>query len=194
MRCENSPAERAAGRPGRRLGAGVDQVGHRLGLGQVEAVVEESATGELPRRRQPQADRAPRLQAAGQQHLQHHRPAVALQFEHRLAGVRVRRREQQRDAFVDRPPLPVEERGEGGLPRCQLAGTLGAEQAVDHRRQVGAGDTHDADAGATRRGGDGGDRVAVGEHGKTLAQRRRPLLVPLPRLTAPPRCPTTTIR
>jgi len=187
--------QRAVGRPCRRLGAGVDQVGDCLGLGEVEAVVEEGAAGEFARRGHAQADRAACLQAARQQHLQHHRPAVALQFEHRLAGVGVRRRKQQRDALVDRPPLRVEEGCESGVPGRQPCRALSAEQALDHRRQVGAGNTHHADAGATRCGGNGGNRVAVGEHGKTLTQRCRRLLVRLPRpVTAPARCPTTTTR
>ena len=38
-----------------RLGAGIDQVSHRFGLGQVQFVVEISALGELTRPRQPHA-------------------------------------------------------------------------------------------------------------------------------------------
>jgi hypothetical protein len=102
--------QRTAGRAGGRLGAGVDQVGHRLGLGQVELVVEEGALGELAGLGQAQAGQARlagvgalqrRLQAARQQQLQHHRAAVGLQFQHVFAGVAVRRGKVQRQPVVD---------------------------------------------------------------------------------------------
>ena len=49
--------------------------------------------GELAGLGQPQAERAAGVDAALQQQLQHDRTAVALQFEHVLAGVGMRRRE-----------------------------------------------------------------------------------------------------
>ena len=87
--------ERARGRARRRLGRCIDQVGHRLGLRQVESIVEERTPRELPRLGKPQAHRAPRLEAARDQQAQHDRTAMPLQFEHVLAGVRMRRRESK---------------------------------------------------------------------------------------------------
>jgi hypothetical protein len=46
--------QRAGGAARGGLGAGVDQVGHRLGLGQVQLVVQEGALGELARLGQAQ--------------------------------------------------------------------------------------------------------------------------------------------
>ena len=43
------PGQRLAGTTRRRLGAGVNQVGNRLGLGQIELVVEEGALGKFTR-------------------------------------------------------------------------------------------------------------------------------------------------
>ena len=75
--------ERARRRARRGFGARVDQVGHRLGLGQVELVVEEGALGELAGLGEAQAAAgAPRrmrvglgrgLEAAREQQLQHDR-------------------------------------------------------------------------------------------------------------------------
>ena len=105
--------ERARGRARRRFGAGVDQVGDGFGLGQVELVVEEGALGEFARPGDAQArrarpvrrriDRGGGLEAAREQQLQHDRAAVRLQLEHVFAGVRVRRREVERQALIDRP-------------------------------------------------------------------------------------------
>ena len=110
--------QRARRRARGRFGVGVDQVGDRLGLRQVELAVEERAQRELAGLRQSQARRAARrlasisrrLQAARKQQLQHHRAAMGLQLEHVFAGVRVRRRKEQRQAVVDGAPWLVEQR------------------------------------------------------------------------------------
>ena len=90
--------QRARGAARGGFGAGLDQVGHGLGLGKVDLVVEKGALGELARPRQPQARL--RLQAARQQQLQQHRAAVGLQLEHVFAGVAVRGRKVDRQATV----------------------------------------------------------------------------------------------
>ena len=115
--------QRARRRTGRRLGAGVDEVGHRLGLRQVELVVEEGPLGELARLRQPRlgVGGLQRLQAARQQQLQHHRAAVRLQLEHVFAGVRVRRREVDRESAVQFGAAVADERQQRGLPRHERA-------------------------------------------------------------------------
>ncbi len=146
--------QRARRRARRLLGAGVDQVGHRLGLRQVELVVQERPLRELAGLGQPQPERLPGLEHPAQQQLQHHRPAVPLQLEHVLAGVRMGRRKVDRDALVDRAAVAGQERPVGRVPRRQRA----PEQRRDDRRQVVPGDPHHADAAAPRRGSDRSDR------------------------------------
>lgn len=61
---------------------GLDQVGNRLGLGQIEFVIEKRALAELTRPGQATTQ----LQAALQQHIQDDRTAMALQFQHIFTG------------------------------------------------------------------------------------------------------------
>jgi hypothetical protein len=102
-----------------RLRAGVDQVGNRLGLHQVDFVVQKRAFAKFARLRQPQPGQAGlavgalglrHFQAARQQQLQHHRPAVRLQFEHVFAGERMRCGEIQRQPLVQMLALGVGKR------------------------------------------------------------------------------------
>ena len=81
------PRQRPAGAAGGGLGVGVDQVGDRLGLRQVDLVVQESAFGEFARLCHAQSDGGTSFDAARQQQLQHHRSAMGLQFQHVFAGV-----------------------------------------------------------------------------------------------------------
>ena len=96
---EKAPLSERAGRARRGLGAGVDQVGHRLGLRQVELVVEEGALGEFAGLR-PAAGRcaAPASRQRASSSCSTHRAAVRLQLQHVFAGVRMRRREVDRQA------------------------------------------------------------------------------------------------
>ncbi len=159
-------AERAAGRARRRFGAGVDQVGHRLGLGQVELAVEERALGELAGLGEAQAHRRAGLHAARQQHLQQHRPAMGLQLEHVLAGVGMRRRKVKRQAAVDGAAVCRQQRQQRGLARHQHAPAQGLHQ----RLQSSPGRPHDADRPASRRGGDGDDgQGAARQHARIVA-------------------------
>ncbi|ANY61086.1 hypothetical protein MA05_01965 [Comamonas aquatica] len=174
--------QRAAGAARRRLGAGVDQVGNRLGLGQVDLVVEEGALGELTGLGQAQAgqDRGavgPRrlrgLQAARQQQLQHHGAAVGLQLQHVLAGVAVRAGEVQRQAMVDGRALGVLEGQVAGLARLQVLAQQVAHQGADGL----AGDTHNADGPAPGGGGDGDDGIGMaGKHGVTSSVGAVPMI------------------
>ena len=134
-----SPGQRAAGAAGSRLGAGVDQVGNRLGLGQVDLVVQEGSFGELARQGDAQAAQiglagsrvggGTRLQAACQQQLQHHRAAVGLQLQHVFAGVAVRAGKVQRQPLVDGLALRIAKGQVGGL-----AGLEGAPANRLHQR------------------------------------------------------------
>ena len=85
----------------------------------IELVVEDagsagSITGDARRIRQvagqclKRVDLSRRLQATRQQQLQDDRAAVRLQLQHVLAGVRLRRREVDRDPLVDRPAIGAE--------------------------------------------------------------------------------------
>lgn len=101
--------ERTRGRARGGFGAGLDQVGDGFGLGQVQLVVEEGAARKLAGLGHAQADAVAGPQAARQQQLHHHRAAVALQLEHILAGVGMRRRKPQRDAPINGRAIGVEE-------------------------------------------------------------------------------------
>ncbi|MPM33493.1 hypothetical protein SDC9_80069 [bioreactor metagenome] len=114
-----------------RLGARIDQIGNRLGLGQIDLVVEKRPLRELPRLRQPQLRRrrARQLHAARYQQLQHHRPAMRLQLQHILAGIAVRPRKEQRQPPINRLPVPVRDRQIVRLARVQRA-----PQQLPHKR------------------------------------------------------------
>jgi hypothetical protein len=66
-------------------------------LGEIQLVVEEGASGKLPRLRQPGAQ----LDAAGQQHLHDHGATMTLEFQDVFAGKGMRSREIQQDALVN---------------------------------------------------------------------------------------------
>jgi len=152
--------QRASGRPRGGLGAGIDEVGHGLGLGQVQLVVEERAGREFARVRDAQAEAAAGLQAACEDQLQQHRAAVGLQFQDVLAGVGIRRGEVDRQALVQRLALRVED---GTVVRHARRQRLRADGG-DQRGQVASGCTHDAHRTAAGGRGDGDDRVVeVGE-------------------------------
>ena len=149
------------GRAGGLLGTRLDQVGHRFGLRQVHLVVEEGALGELAGPREPQAGVGTGFEHALQQHLHHDGAAVALQLEHGLAGVGMRRREKGQHRAIDWT-LGGPQAGERGVPRLERRGTL--RQRGCHIAGRGSADAHHADTTATRRSGYGDDGVGGGEH------------------------------
>ncbi len=85
--------------------AAVDQVGNRLGLGEIELVVEEGAFGEFAGPRQTRAE----FDDARQQHVHDHRTAVTVQFQHVFAGEGMRGGKVQGDAVVDDVVVAVAE-------------------------------------------------------------------------------------
>ena len=126
-----------------------------LGLREVEAIVEERAARELA----GLGDARAQLDAAAQQLAHHDRAAVALQLEHVLAGIRMRRAESRArcprrcsSPSAARKCASVACRGAGSAPRI-------ARDAIAARR---ARDAHDSDAAAPGRRRDRGDRVAAG--------------------------------
>ena len=159
--------QRAARRARGSFGAGFDQVAHGLGLGQVDLVVQERTLGELTGFGQPQADLAAGVEATRQQELQHHRAAVRLQFEHRFAGVGMRRREVDRQTMVDGLFVAAEKRQVGGVARHEWAAT----NCGDQRSEVTPRGANDANGTTAGRGGHSDDGVLVtGQHGAILAQ------------------------
>ena len=102
---------------------------------------------------QPQADGRAGLQAARQQQLQHHRPAVRLQLQHVLAGVGMRRREVDGQALVDGRAVGGAEGQVGRFARLEGA----AADRVDHRLHRARRHAHDTHRAAAGGGGDGGD-------------------------------------
>ena len=82
---------------------------------------------------------------------------MPLQLDHVLAGIRVGRGEEERDAFVDH-------RAVGRAERRELGATWRGKRPRDGARDVAresARDAHDADPAATRRRGNRGDGVAA---------------------------------
>lgn len=63
-------------------GGGFDQIGHAFRLGEIELAVEKGASGEFAGFGQTRTED----KAAFEQQAQHHRSAVALEFEHVFAG------------------------------------------------------------------------------------------------------------
>lgn len=161
--------ERTRGRARGGLGAGLDQVGDGFGLGQVQLVVEEGAARELAGLGHAQADAVAGPQAARQQQLHHHRAAVALQLEHILAGVGMRRRKPQRDAPINGRAIGVEKGEVGCLARRQEAPAHG----LHHGAHIRAGHPHDADAAAPGRRGDRRDGHGTDRRGGRIGNSRR---------------------
>jgi hypothetical protein len=78
-----------------------------------------------------------------------------MQFEHGLAGERVRGREVKRQTFVQRAAVGAAEARETGVTGSGQA----AEQGAGNLRRVRSGDAHDTDTADARRRGDSGDGV-----------------------------------
>ena len=104
-------AQRRAGRFARRR---VDEIGDPFGLREIELALEERAAREFARLGEARAG----VEAGVEQRLHHDRAAVALQLQHRLAGIGMRRREVESDALVDASPA---NRSEGRQPRLGQA-------------------------------------------------------------------------
>ncbi len=75
----------------------LNQVGNRLGLCEIELVVEICAAGKFARLCKTRA----KLKAAGEQELQNHRAAVSLEFQHIFAGEGIGRRKVEQDSLVE---------------------------------------------------------------------------------------------
>ena len=160
--------ERTPGGTGGAQVAGRDQVGDRLGLRQVQPVVEEGPLAELARPRHPRAEVA----TARHQLLQHDGAAVRLQLHHVLAGEAGGCGEVQREAIVDGAAIGIHEGDVVGVPRRK--GARGDRFADGHAAR--AGQAHDADTARARRRRDRDDRVGgVRAGGGVHGPRGQPL-------------------
>src|SRR4029078_13313426 len=92
------PAPAARGSARGRCRRRVDQVGDTLGLRQVDLAVEECPLGEFAGLRKAGAE----VEATAQNLREHRGAAVAVELEHRLAGVRGGRRTIQRPDLAPR--------------------------------------------------------------------------------------------
>ena len=154
--------QRLRGGLGGRFRGRVDQVGYGFGLRQIQLVIQKGAARELTRLGQAQAVVLARFEHARQQQLQHDGAAMALQFQHVFARVRMRALEVDGDALVDDAAVTFRERQIGGVARFEL---LRAEQGRHQGSEVFAGGAYHADTAASGSGGDGGDRGRVEFHG-----------------------------
>ena len=105
--------ERAHRSTRRLCGSGFNQIGDALGLRKIELAIEIGAARELARLGQA----ATKFKAARKQQVQHHRPTVALQFEHVFASVGVRSFEVERQPRVNRHALRVPKHRQRRHPR-----------------------------------------------------------------------------
>ena len=132
-------------------GSGVtgDQIGNRLGLSQVEFIVEKGAFGKFAGSSWPRTE----FHHSRQQQIHDHRPAVPLKFQHVLAGKGMWRGKIKDKTFVEHRAIARAEPAKTSLPR------RGHDAAHGHGDGGNrwTGHANHANAAPTRRGGDGGD-------------------------------------
>jgi hypothetical protein len=148
---ENSPRKDRTAHS--RFAGGIDQIGNRLGLRQIKSIVEPGTAGEFSRSRHARPER----EATLQQHAQHHQPAMALQLQHVLAGVGMRRREIQQQAVVQWPALIIQKNDVSRLSWRQRLVIAGKRRS--HLLQARSGNTHHTNASHPESSGDRGDGV-----------------------------------
>ncbi len=124
------------------LAAGMDEIGNRLRLRQIQALVEKRALTELA------GPSRPRALAHGvfEQGAEDDRAAVTLQLHHVLAGVTMRRGKIQGDAMVDLLPWRQKELPEIGVARAPGFVLGQAAERIGNRQRIRAGQTENADA------------------------------------------------
>ena len=144
-----------------RLGAGVDEVDDRLGLGEVEAPVQERPSRELAGLGHPHTLRQNRFQDT----LYDHHAAVATDLRHVLAGVGVRLPHDAEQRLVDALALRVDHKAMIDAVRFQTSQRQAAgphEDPLRHRYGIRAAEAHHADAANAQRRGDSGDGIVLG--------------------------------
>ena len=158
--------ERPAGASHRRRGRTVDEVGDRLGLRQIDAIVEKGAQRELAGPGRTGAELADALQ----HHARDDDPAVAVELQDVLAGERARRLEPQCETVVDHRPRPIPEPGAGRDPWSRHP----AEHAVRNCGDQRPRDAHDRDPAPSGRSRDSRDRIAEARKVHRPAKPGRP--------------------
>ena len=129
-------------------------VGNGFGLGEIELIVQERPARELSRLRAPCTE----LDAPLDQHAQYDGSAVCLQLENVFTGIRLRPREIERDALVDRIAPGVAKAHE-----ARPSGRHYSTARAQHDRFCAwTGYPHDADAGLPAGSCERNDGVSVG--------------------------------
>ena len=178
--------QRAHGGACRLARAGVDEVGDRLCLREVQLVVEERALREFPRQGAPRAE----LRHPRHQRLEHQRSAVAVQLEDVLAGVGMRPGEEEREAGIDRLLRGIEEASEAGAARQrQLAEQYGGDLGDPRTRDADDPDPASSGRGGRRHDGIGAAHADEATAGAAPVEERLVVPVGYPaasRATVPP--------
>ena len=130
----------------RARGLRVNEVEDRLRLAVVELAVQEGALREFAAPRQTRAGGKARLQNTPRRH----RPAVALELDHVLAGIAVRTFEEQDDPFVDMCDSADPD------PRSLIPDPC---EAFSDAERLTSADPDDSNTTAPGRSGDCGNRV-----------------------------------
>ena len=146
-----------------------DEAHHCLRLGQIDAPVHKGAPGVLPRPRRA----GPRRDAGVDEALGHHRPAVAAQFRHVLAGVAVGRTEKQGHPVVQLAAVGHEAAVEGGVALRVFhffGGVVWKKHLCRHRQRLLAGQAYHGDAALSR--GSGQRHDGLGHEKRLLLQSR----------------------
>ena len=144
--------KRPASTPHCRRRRTVDEIGDRLGLRQIDAIVEKCAQREFTGLRRARPELADPLE----HHARDDDASVALKLEDIFTGVRVRGLEAQRETIVDGGSGRVRESGAGRRSRCRYM----TQQPVRDVGRQRPGDTYDRNAASSGRSGDGRNRVA----------------------------------
>ena len=135
---------------------GIHQVGHRLGLGQVELVVEERPPGELPRLGQPRPSIGPDRRHQG---VEHGPAAMQMQFHNIFAGKTVWRREIQNQGLIQQQSAcRIMQSAQHRLSRRRqgFSGQISKNGTGPHARQ-----THHRNAGTSPATGQGINRLGI---------------------------------
>ncbi len=116
--------QRAYGAAGSTRGGGVDKVGNRFSLGQIELAVLEGAAREFSGLGKPRA----KFETARKQQLQNNRAAVTLQFQYVVAGEGMGSGEIEGEAAVDTAAFVVTKFCEGCVTRLWPLSDQGVSQ------------------------------------------------------------------
>ena len=160
------PAQLLERLPALRIGVGIDQVGQRLDLGEVELAVLERAAGELAGLRQPQSFHPPER---GQHRGDDGAPAMQLQLGGVLAGFAARPRKPQHQRLVDDfGRRRIAHAREHSLARLRHA----ADQRLQRVARARARDAHHRNRRRRAAGGEGKDGVGGDDAGPIPAYAR----------------------